>query len=304
LASSSSALEFMPGLKQQRDNLHRLTEERPEISKTRLSSAFEAAVSDSGLKMTPVFTRYIQLIAGALDERTTIDLRSLMQRRGMERILERFIEPADDGGIHVAVHVAPSDFLSKKQETSDFARMLKHRVGEETNISSTAQLATALKDVVTLDMRIVGLLAIGSVLTVLLIQFRRLKISIAAIVPLLSSSIITLAICNLIGIDLNPINLFVVPMILGIGIDDGIHLVHRWIESKNVHEALSSTGKALILTSLTTILAFGTLIFAGHQGLTQIGFFTIIGVGIALLASMTFLPALLVHFSLDRRMRQ
>ena len=85
------------------------------------------------------------------------------------------------------------------------------------------------------------------------------------------------------------------PLIIGIGIDDGVHLIHRYhYEGKDaIFTVFSSTGKAIIITSLTTMLAFGSLIFAIYRGFGSLGSALFLGVGTCLLASLFILPALL-----------
>ena len=97
-------------------------------------------------------------------------------------------------------------------------------------------------------------------------------------------------------------NASVLPMIIGIGIDDGIHLVQRYRylrarfngRPRNlVRETFSVTGTGVALTSLTTMIAFGSLGFSENRGLASIGILAFIGVGSCLLASVSVLPALM-----------
>jgi len=98
-------------------------------------------------------------------------------------------------------------------------------------------------------------------------------------------------------IDLNPLNLVVLPLILGIGVDDGIHVVHdyrRQIARGNRNYAPSGeTITGVMLTSLTTIVGFGSLLIAGHQGLVSVGLVMAVGVTSCLLVALIPLPALL-----------
>lgn len=84
-------------------------------------------------------------------------------------------------------------------------------------------------------------------------------------------------------------------MILGIGIDDGVHIVHRWrIEGKGkTRTVFSSTGKAILLTSLTTMLAFGSLIFSIWRGFGQLGGALFLGVGACFLTTVIVLSGII-----------
>jgi len=103
-------------------------------------------------------------------------------------------------------------------------------------------------------------------------------------------------------LELNYMNIFVVAMVIGIGIDDGIHLIHRYRQCNgDVRMAIRTSGKAITMTSLTTICAFGSLILAQYQALASLGSLAILGVGFCWLASIFLLPALLVLFGSFRK---
>ncbi|MBN1592994.1 MAG: MMPL family transporter [Candidatus Coatesbacteria bacterium] len=299
LGSTSSLLDFLPSLSRQRENLKRLGGLSGRISMDEVVSRFEAALADSGMRMTDEYVRYIRQLASSLQNEKVIDFGSLFKEPALRRLLGKYVERDKDGtGYSAAIYLSPKRMLSEKRDVLEFSQQLRKQFGDEVSITSTTYLTAFLKDTIVGDIWIIACVAAVSVLIILLMQFKGSPIALLAMVPLCSGSVLMLATASMLEIDLNPVNLFVVPMILGIGIDDGIHLAHRFLERKSTAcEAIVGTGKALVLTSLTTILAFGTLIFAGFEGLVQVGIFTILGVGFALLASLTFLPALLIKYS-------
>ncbi|HUT03326.1 MAG TPA: MMPL family transporter [bacterium] len=303
LAAASSLLDFVPSLARQLENIRRLERLSGKLSPRAIAPAFEAAVEGSGLRMTDLYREYINQLAASLSVKEPIDLNALAADKSVKRLLRRFLE-ADSSGLSIACYVSPAKLLSAKRDAVAFEHKLRKRLGNTPSIVSTTYLTAVLKDLIVQDIWLIAIVAAVLVLAILLMQFRNLWVALIAIVPLGSGALMMLATASMLGIDLNPVNLFVVPMILGIGIDDGIHLVHRFLEKKaHAQDAIVGTGKALILTSLTTILAFGTLVFAGFEGLVQIGIITILGVGFSLLASITFLPALLVRLpSVGRRL--
>ena len=85
------------------------------------------------------------------------------------------------------------------------------------------------------------------------------------------------------------------PLILGIGIDDGVHIVHRWRREGrgSVQTVFSSTGKAILLTSLTTMLAFGSMVFSIWRGYGSLGIALVIGVGACFLTTVLILPGII-----------
>ena len=86
-----------------------------------------------------------------------------------------------------------------------------------------------------------------------------------------------------------------VPMIVGIGIDDGVHIMHRWKHEGRgkIRNVYSSTGKAILLTSLTTMFAFGSLIFSAFPAFGQFGAALFLGVAACFLTSILILPGII-----------
>ena len=105
---------------------------------------------------------------------------------------------------------------------------------------------------------------------------------------------------GLLNIPLNPANMIVLPLILGIGIDDGVHVVHDFRRQAGRYRLSSSTATAVLITSLTTMVGFGSLMTAHHQGLQSLGRVLTIGVICCLLSSVVILPALLCWLTRDR----
>jgi predicted RND superfamily exporter protein len=100
---------------------------------------------------------------------------------------------------------------------------------------------------------------------------------------------------KLAGLTFNFINVVAVPSILGIGIDDGVHVLHRYLREGRgrLPEVMASTGKAILLTSLTTMLAFGSLVGSSYMGYVYFGAVMFIGVGLCFVTSAFVLPAIL-----------
>ncbi|HTN74844.1 MAG TPA: MMPL family transporter, partial [Pirellulaceae bacterium] len=95
--------------------------------------------------------------------------------------------------------------------------------------------------------------------------------------------------------------MIVLPLIFGIGIDDGVHLMHDFLHSKGRYKLDNATFVAVLLTSVTTMVGFGSLILAQHQGLRSLGQVLTIGVLCCLVSSTTLLPALFVAITRSRK---
>ena len=96
-------------------------------------------------------------------------------------------------------------------------------------------------------------------------------------------------------IKLNFYNLIVLPAVLGIGNDAGVHIVHRFREEGfgSIMSVLRSTGEHVTMGSLTTMIGFARLLLSFHPGLNTIGQLAVAGIGATLISALLFLPALL-----------
>ena len=100
----------------------------------------------------------------------------------------------------------------------------------------------------------------------------------------------------LLGMTYNYMNLITTPIILGIGIDDGVHALHRYWERggngvDDVAASFQFVGKAILLTSLTTMIGFGSVAFYEMRGMASFGQVLFMGVGACFLATVLVLPA-------------
>jgi len=84
---------------------------------------------------------------------------------------------------------------------------------------------------------------------------------------------------------------------LGIGIDNGVHIVHRYRKGGDIGAVLATSGRAITVSSLTTIAGFACLLFSTHRGLISLGQLIVLGVGCCLAASLIVLPATLKTLS-------
>ena len=111
---------------------------------------------------------------------------------------------------------------------------------------------------------------------------------------LIISFLASLALIGLLRLKLNCINIIAFPVILGLGIDYIVHIYYRLVheEHLDVVSTVASTGKAVLLTTLTTLVAFGAISFSAHKGLSGMGVFAIIGLWVAFMSSLFLVPVM------------
>ena len=86
-----------------------------------------------------------------------------------------------------------------------------------------------------------------------------------------------------------------VPLLIGSGVDYGIYIISRYLEDQrhDVFAAIHETGQSMFLSSLTTVIGFGSLVFVDNQGLASLGYMCSIGIIICAVSSVIVLPAML-----------
>jgi predicted RND superfamily exporter protein len=166
-------------------------------------------------------------------------------------------------------------------------------IAPQARCTSNELIALQLRGMVKRDFTLLAPLTLAVVLVLLFLHFRNPRWVGMALTPLLSGVAYMLGASALLGIDLNPANAVAIPLILGIGIDDGIHIVHRYREKKDVGEAVKLTGRAVIMTSLTTMVGFGSLSTSHFPALASLGHIALLGIGSCLFTSLFLLPSLL-----------
>ena len=132
-----------------------------------------------------------------------------------------------------------------------------------------------------------------AVAIVLMLDFRNIGHSLLAMLPMALGLVQLLGLLGWLDIPLNPANMIVLPLILGIGIDDGVHVVHDFLRQEEGYQISESTATGVFLTSATTMIGFGSMMIASHAGLRSLGQVLTLGVFCCLASSVLVLPVIL-----------
>jgi predicted RND superfamily exporter protein len=129
------------------------------------------------------------------------------------------------------------------------------------------------------------------------LDFRNLRDTVLTLLPALAGGAVLLGVLQLLGLQLNPMNLIALPLVFAIGVDNGIYLVadcRRQIAAgKEGYLPSSDTLSSVIVTSLTSIAGFSGLLVSSHAGLFSVGVLLAIGVACCLVVSLLLLPPVL-----------
>lgn len=209
-----------------------------------------------------------------------------------------------DGEIGRFVIIYPNASLSDGLKSIAF----KNEIGEVTlndgqsyYAGSTSIVAASMLDLMRKESPYMVSATFLIVFIFIWFSFGNIRWSLIALIPLLVGLLWLFGIQLLFGLKFNFYNLVVLPAILGIGCDNGVHLAHRYRDEgqKSMWNVLSSTGQHITIGSLTTMLGFAGLLFTTHPGLQSIGIMAVVGIGMTLISALTFLPAM-VQFLEDR----
>ena len=144
-------------------------------------------------------------------------------------------------------------------------------------------------------------LACSGIFLILLFTLKSITDSVLVFIPLLITAFVTLAVSWIIDLPLNMANVVVIPLIFGLGVANGIHIVKRFHQTNSAEELInSSTPKAVFLSNLTTLASFGALCFSSHLGIYSIGVLLTTGIVALMVFTIVCLPALLFTFSSRR----
>ncbi len=247
----------------------------------------EGSVDDSGL----------QVIAGVWATRMRANLERMTNPEPvtLDEVPESYQKlflPKEGQGI--LLHIVPRGYLYDRQALERFAAQTEE---VHPNVVSTEKLILVMNDETMRDGKSAVLLALATIAVLLLLYFRG-PVGLLAMIPLAVGVLAMLGLMFLFGIKYNYVNMIAVPIILGIGIDDGVHALHRFREGagsgeRRVEHAFRHVGKAILLTSITTMIGFGSVAFYEMRGMASFGQVLFLGVGTCFLATVLVLPAVM-----------
>jgi predicted RND superfamily exporter protein len=264
--------------------------EREMVSRSDLSPQFAVLVTDSKERARELSDALLDA-EGVGEVRSIADLEEAGASDGAVDVptAYRALLESPRGGY--AVYAYPEEDVWDPAASRAFRSTLRSLDPEATGMPF---LGAFMIDQSRRALRVTSLL--GSILLVgcVLADFRRPLPALLAVVPALLSVAAMNGLMALWGGSWNPLNVMALPMVLGIAVDDGVHMMHRFLEEAgDLRRTLAGTGRAVLLTSLTDVAAFGSLALTAHRGLASFALALVAGVSAGLVLSLLVLPPLL-----------
>jgi predicted exporter len=207
----------------------------------------------------------------------------------VQPIIEHYVR-VRDGIFSVATYVEPGPGVTFE----DIATRLSRDAGAlKPIVASRALLEAELRRMLRRELVIFLALAIAGNVFLLWRAAGSWRTGTVLMIPALLGVLCVLAGMTVFGIALDPVNLIVLPLILGIGVDDAVYL-HAGVRSGlSVEAAMEESGRALVMTSYTEIAGFGCLALSRSPALATMGLLAAAGLLVSLTATIIVLPAAL-----------
>lgn len=252
-----------------------------------ITARLHAAADEAGFRedtFAPFVDRLPALLDGA--SRLTFDG---FQAQGLGDVLGRTIVHATDGYV-VATYVYPEndeDVRALRQHVEAFGTRMTLTGLPEVNHELAAKFTPEFLQ---------GLgLGTALVLVLIVFSFRRLDLTLLSLVPTLLALIWAGGFLALARIELDLFSVFAVMTFVGIGVDYGIHMVHRFQHAEDTSEVIAQLGPVIMVAGGITLLGFGTLVTSSYPPLRSLGLISTVMIVTLMLSSLLVLPAMLVR---------
>ncbi len=193
---------------------------------------------------------------------------------------------------HYAVYAYPTQNVWDPAQLAAFVRELRSVDPNITGVPVEVYESSRLLD---RSFRFVALCALFIIFVIVWIDLRSLRFTVLGMTPLLLGLAWLFGLMGWLGIPITLANFFAIPMLIGLGVDNGVQVLHRMMQDGGYHDGLleQSTGTGVVLVSLVAVLTFGMLCFGAHRGIVGLGVVMFIGSLTIMLATIAVLPSLL-----------
>ena len=196
------------------------------------------------------------------------------------------------------VIVIPQGNMADGRRSMRFAELIGRVTtpsGDQFYAASTQLIAADMLKLMQSESFLMLGLTLGLVVLLVFSTFRKVRWTLFALSPLAVGLLWMMGLMETFSVELTFYNLVVLPTVLGVGNDGGVHLMHRYLEEGkgSIRPILRSTGEHVTMGALTNMIGFGGLLLSHHPGLRSIGVLAVVGIGATLASTLLFFPALI-----------
>lgn len=297
IAFFRSLTTLLPDVGLQQANLAYAGENPDLFSAERFRRNFETLIERTPKVRTALAPGYIESVAGVLEgigDLQPVTLETLREH-GLGPEIDRHLARSGER-FEVVTYVYLNELPWSGRAVAPFLEAFEREGGGRLKgVRVTGEATRSLGHARLLGTEAVrtAAIAFGVILALLSIEFRSLRYVALAMLPLLCSVLITLGVMGWLRIPVSFLTIAVTPILLGIGIDDALHVIERASKGEGWREILDQAGGGITITSITTIGAFLSLCLSRHPAVVEFASITALGILVCWLSSLTLLPALL-----------
>jgi predicted exporter len=284
ISSYESLATLVPPRAAQERALIWLAANRELTDPARVTRELETAFETAGL-VPQAFVPGLAALDEALRPKGPVSL-EVWQGTPVQQFIQRSLHRAD-GTVTTVINVFSPPGKWRRQAPPELVKLVREFPGA--SLTGVNLVSQRLRQTVWQDSAVAGLLGLVLVLGLLLWDSHSLKTALVCLLPVGTGVLWALGVMAVVGYPLNLLNVFVITMVIGVGSDYAIYIIHRVREGSST-EQLAQTARAVVLSALTTIVGFGTLITTHYPGLQSMGWMASLGVLFACLTAVVLVP--------------
>lgn len=284
ISSYESLANLVPPRVAQEHALGWLAANRELTDPVRVTREMDAALEAVGL-VPRAFAPGLATLDEALRPEGPVSL-EVWQGTPVQQFIQRSLHRTD-GAVTTVVNVFSPPGKWRREAPPELIELLRGRQG--VSLTGVNLVAQRLRHTVWQDAALAGALGLVLVVGLLLWASHSVKSALICLLPVATGVLWALAVMAVVGYPLNLLNVFVITMVIGVGSDYAIYILYRVREGAST-EQLAQTARAVVLSALTTIVGFGTLVTTHYPGLQSMGWMASLGVFFACFTAVVLVP--------------
>ncbi len=261
---------------------------------TRVRDRLFAALDANGL-VSQAFAPGLATLGEAMRPAGPVSL-EVWRDTPVQQVVDRSLRRAD-GHVATVVNVFAPPGMWRREAPPGLVALVRGVPGA--SLTGVNLVAQRMRLTVWQDAALAGALGLVLVVGLLLWKTRSLGATLVCLLPVAVGVLWALGVMAVAGYPLNLLNVFVITMVIGVGSDYAIYMLYRTREGADP-EMLAQTARAVLLSALTTIVGFGTLVTTHYPGLQSMGWMASLGVGFACFGAVVLVPLVLRGWGRDR----
>lgn len=293
VGSYESILNYLPPPAQQQGIIDAVRARSTDaFDVARIRGTFRSALEENGFR-EEAFDGYLDRLGKMLAPDRPLTLADL-EGQGLGRVVDRFVHKQGDR-VRIVTWLNTSDPRWRRNPPPGLVEAIQAD-DPGVVVTGTNVAGRELRRIFLHDSRLAVALGLVLVALLLWIDFRSSRLMAIALAQLITGVLMMLGVMKIFDMHINYANAFVATMIMGVGIDYSIHVVHRLHRNGGVlDEGVLETGKGVVLAAATNVAGFGTLALGNYPAMRSLGVVALIGSLTCLLTTLTLVPALMAR---------